>query len=104
MPKSFQTFKRDSVRVGGVAWAQGVGIEKVEVKIDNGGWQDATLSTEDTIETWRQWSWQWDDATEGSHQLTVRATNADGDTQTSDRARIRPNGTTGWHSVQFRVE
>jgi DMSO/TMAO reductase YedYZ molybdopterin-dependent catalytic subunit len=104
VPKSFQTFPRDQVRVGGVAWAQTVGVERVEVKVDDGDWQDATLADEDTIETWRQWSWQWDDATEGTHKLTVRATTKDGDTQTSERARIRPNGTTGWHSVQFRVE
>jgi DMSO/TMAO reductase YedYZ molybdopterin-dependent catalytic subunit len=104
VPKSFQTFPRDRVRVGGVAWAQTVGIQRVEVKVDDGAWQEATLATEDTVETWRQWSWQWDDATEGTHKLTIRATNKNGETQTSDRARIRPNGTTGWHSVQFRVE
>jgi DMSO/TMAO reductase YedYZ molybdopterin-dependent catalytic subunit len=104
VPKSFQTFPKDKVRVGGVAWAQTVGIERVEVKVDDGDWQQATLATQDTVETWRQWSWQWDDATEGTHKLTIRATNKNGETQTSDRARIRPNGTTGWHSVQFRVE
>lgn len=104
VPKSFQVLPKDKVRVGGVAWAQTVGLEKVEVKVDKGDWQDATLSAEDTVETWRQWSWTWDEATEGTHTLTVRATTKDGDTQTSDRASIRPNGTTGWHSVQFRVE
>ncbi len=103
VPGAFQELPRDKVRVGGVAWAQTVGIEKVEVQVDNGPWQLADLATEDTTETWRQWSWQWDDATEGSHRLTVRATTKDGTTQTSDRARIRPDGTTGWHSVQFRV-
>ncbi|MEV7397495.1 molybdopterin-dependent oxidoreductase [Aeromicrobium sp. NPDC092404] len=104
VPRSFQAFPADKVRVGGVAWAQTVGIEKVEVRVDKGPWQQASLGTEDTIETWRQWSWEWDDATPGNHTLTVRATNKDGDTQTSERASIRPNGTTGWHSVQFRVE
>ena len=67
VPKSFQTFPKDKVRVGGVAWAQTVGIERVEVKVDDGDWQEATLATQDTVETWRQWSWQWDDATEGTH-------------------------------------
>ncbi len=104
VPKSFQTFKRDDVRLGGVAWAQTVGIEKVEIRIDDGPWQLATLGEEDTVETWRQWMWKWDDATEGTHKATIRATNSNGKTQTSERARIRPNGTTGWHSVQFRVE
>ncbi len=104
VPTSFQTFKAGAVKFGGVAWAQSSGIEKVEVKVDNDDWQDATLATEDTIETWRQWSFASPELTSGNHKLTVRATNADGETQTSDRARIRPNGTTGWHSVQFRVE
>ena len=104
VPKSFQTFSRDKVRVGGVAWAQNTGIQRVEVKVDNGAWQDVELAAEDSIDTWRQWSWTWDQATSGTHQLTVRATNQDGDTQTSDRARIAPNGSTGLHSVQFRVE
>jgi DMSO/TMAO reductase YedYZ molybdopterin-dependent catalytic subunit len=104
VPKSFQAFAKDAVRMGGIAWAQTVGIEKVELSIDKGEWVEAELGTEDTVETWRQWSYQWDDATTGVHQVAIRATTKDGETQTSDRAPIRPNGTTGWHSVQFRVE
>ncbi len=104
VPQSFQTFPRDNVRVGGVAWAQNTGVRRVEVKVDSGPWQDVDLAAEDSIDTWRQWSWTWDQATAGTHQLTVRATNQDGETQTSDRARIAPDGSTGWHSVQFRVE
>jgi DMSO/TMAO reductase YedYZ molybdopterin-dependent catalytic subunit len=104
VPQSFQTFPRDNVRVGGVAWAQNTGVQGVEVKVDSGPWQDVELAAEDSIDTWRQWSWTWDQATSGTHQLTVRATNQDGETQTSARARIAPDGSTGWHSVQFRVE
>lgn len=104
VPKSFQAFAPDKVRMGGVAWAQTVGIAKVEVSIDKGEWVEAELAAQDNIETWRQWSYQWDEAEEGVHQVAVRATDNNGDTQTSDRAPIRPNGTTGWHSVQFRVE
>ncbi|MCW2790235.1 MAG: molybdopterin-binding oxidoreductase [Aeromicrobium sp.] len=104
VPTSFQAFPQDRVRFGGVAWAQTVGIAKVEVSLDKGDWVEADLAPEDTVETWRQWSYEWRDATPGNHQLTIRATDKDGTTQTSERARIRPNGTTGWHSVQFRVE
>jgi DMSO/TMAO reductase YedYZ molybdopterin-dependent catalytic subunit len=104
VPKSFQAFPKESVRMGGVAWAQTVGIAKVELSIDKGDWFEAELADEDTVETWRQWSYQWDDATTGIHTVQVRATTKDGTTQTSDRAPIRPNGTTGWQSVQFRVE
>jgi DMSO/TMAO reductase YedYZ molybdopterin-dependent catalytic subunit len=104
VPRSFQTFTRDRVRVGGVAWAQHTGIQKVEVRIDDGAWQLVELAAEDSIDTWRQWSWSWDQATPGTHQLTVRATDRNGETQTPDRAPIAPDGSTGWHSVQFRVE
>jgi DMSO/TMAO reductase YedYZ molybdopterin-dependent catalytic subunit len=104
VPTSFQSFRRDEVRVGGVAWAQNTGVQRVEIRVDDGPWQDVELATEDSVDTWRQWSWTWDRASVGNHQLTVRATNRDGETQTSDRASIAPDGSTGWHSVQFRVE
>lgn len=104
VPKSFQAFPRDKVRMGGVAWAQTVGVAKVEISIDKGEWVEADLAAQDTVETWRQWSYQWDEATTGIHQVAIRATDNDGKTQTSERAPIRPNGTTGWHSVQFRVD
>lgn len=104
VPASFQDLPRNAVRVGGVAWAQTVGISKVEVKIDNGDWNEADLADEDSVDTWRQWSWEWTNATPGNHQITVRATNADGELQAAERVPIAPNGSTGWHSVQFRVE
>ncbi|CAN5423921.1 sulfite oxidase [soil metagenome] len=104
VPRSFQTLSADAVRAGGVAWAQTTGVEKVEVQVDEGQWQQVTLGTQDTLDTWRQWSWQWDDATPGLHTLTVRATDKSGQTQTSERVTPRPDGATGWHSVQFTVE
>ena len=105
VPKSFQTFPRDKVRVGGVAWAQNTGIQRVEVKVDDGPWQDVEPGRPRTASTpGASGPGSGTDATAGTHQLTVRATNQDGETQTSDRARIAPDGSTGWHSVQFRVE
>jgi hypothetical protein len=46
--------------------------------------------------------WVWD-ATPGDHVLTVRATDATGQTQTSAYADPAPNGATGWHQRQLRV-
>ena len=103
VPRAFQSLPADAVRVGGVAWAQTTGVAKVEVRVDEGDWQTATLATQDTLDTWRQWSWQWDSATPGTHTLTVRATDRSGTTQTSERVPPRPDGATGWHSVQFAV-
>ncbi len=104
VPRAFQTMPADAVIVGGVAWAQTTGIAKVEVRVDEGDWERASLATQDTLDTWRQWSWQWEDATPGIHTLSVRATDRSGETQTSERVTPRPDGATGWHNVQFTVE
>ena len=75
---------------------------KVEVSLDGDSWQDGRLADEDTIQTWRQWVYEWD-AEPGSYTIAVRATDKDGDTQTSRRVPPRPNGATGWHSVSVTV-
>ena len=48
-----------AVPIAGVAWAQHVGIERVEVAIDDGPWASAELGGEDSIDTWRQWVYRW---------------------------------------------
>lgn len=72
--------------IAGVAWAQHRGIEKVEVRIDDGPWSRADLAIQDTTDTWRQWSYPWK-ATPGGHTVTVRATDQTGQTQTEKRTR-----------------
>ncbi|WP_433731762.1 molybdopterin-dependent oxidoreductase [Actinoplanes sp. CA-051413] len=90
------------VTVAGVAWAQHRGITKVEVQVDNGPWAAATLAPVVSVDTWVQWSYSWP-ATAGKHTLRVRATDKDGQTQTSTPAAPAPDGATGWHSVQVTV-
>jgi hypothetical protein len=90
------------VPVAGVAWSQDRGIRSVEVRVDGGPWHRARLATEDSVDTWRQWMWEWE-ATPGNHRLEVRATDKTGYTQTSRRAPIAPDGSTGWHSVTVMV-
>ncbi|MFI6831630.1 molybdopterin-dependent oxidoreductase [Kribbella sp. NPDC050241] len=103
VPKGFATIKAGPAVAAGVAWAQQRGIRKVEVQVDSGPWQEATLAAEDTIDTWRQWTFRWD-ATPGNHKLTVRATDGDGDLQTAQRAAPRPNGSSGLHNTVVMVE
>ncbi|MGA7147779.1 MAG: molybdopterin-dependent oxidoreductase [Microbacterium sp.] len=88
--------------VAGVAWAQTVGIERVEVSIDDGEWQEATLSSPVNDDTWVQWFVDWD-AAPGSHFITVRAVNKNGDLQIQDRAPIAPNGSSGWQRTLVQV-
>jgi uncharacterized protein HemX len=88
--------------VAGVAWSQARGVDKVEVRVDQGDWHVAELGTQDGVDTWRQWVWHWN-AKPGNHTIEVRATDATGYTQTSARAPIAPNGSTGWDSVNVTV-
>ncbi|MBO1332592.1 sulfite oxidase [Streptomyces sp. VRA16 Mangrove soil] len=102
-PKPFARPKAGTVMVAGVAWAQHRGIDKVEIRVDDGPWEEARLATEDTRDTWRQWSYPWD-ATKGGHTLTVRATDRTGETQTEKRTPTIPDGASGWHSVVVTVD
>lgn len=91
-----------SVTVAGVAWAQHRGISRVEVRVDDGVWSDAELLEEPTVDAWRLWRWQWP-ATPGSHTLSVRATDGEGQVQTEALAPPAPDGATGWHTVRVDV-
>ncbi|MFD3918278.1 molybdopterin-dependent oxidoreductase [Streptomyces sp. NPDC058595] len=102
-PRPFASPKAGPVTVAGVAWAQHRGIERVEVRVDGGEWNPAELAAEDSVDTWRQWMWEWS-ATPGNHTLEVRATDRDGDTQTDKRVGTVPDGATGRHSVVVAVD
>jgi len=92
------------VVVAGVAWAQQRGIASVEVRVDSDGlWQPAELAAEPTIDSWRQWVWQWE-APVGKHTLTVRATDADGQVQVAEPGPPAPDGATGLHTIYVYVE
>ena len=89
--------------IAGVAWAQTRGIQQVEVRIDDGPWTPAELASELNETTWRQWKLAWD-ATPGRHQISCRATDGTGATQTESRSRPIPDGATGWHSIVVFVD
>ncbi|MGZ0710557.1 molybdopterin-dependent oxidoreductase (plasmid) [Coraliomargarita sp. W4R53] len=88
--------------IAGMAWAQTVGIERVEVKIDDGEWTSATMSTPINADTWVQWYLDWD-AEPGTHYVAVRAVNKNGDLQLEERAAIAPNGSAGWQRTLVTV-
>ncbi|MDX2376461.1 molybdopterin-dependent oxidoreductase [Microbacterium sp. LRZ72] len=88
--------------IAGVAWQQHVGIRGVEVQVDDGPWQQADLARAMSDDTWVQWSLAWT-AKPGEHRIRCRATNAQGETQTSERVGVVPDGATGWHEVTVAV-
>lgn len=102
VPVAGRTLTAGPQPVAGVAWAPHRGIDRVEVRIDDGPWQEAELSDTVSDHTWRQWLLRWD-APPGEHRLTVRATDGTGEVQTGQISDPPPDGATGWHSVTVTV-
>ncbi|MDR7085976.1 DMSO/TMAO reductase YedYZ molybdopterin-dependent catalytic subunit [Aeromicrobium panaciterrae] len=90
------------VNVAGVAWEPNVGISGVEVRIDGGDWQKATLAKVPNVDTWVQWAFQWD-ADKGDHTIEARAINNNGEPQTGEFAGVLPDGATGYPGIGVKV-
>ena len=67
-------------RITGAAW--GAPITKVEVKVDDGPWVEATIDRSNEAEfAWRIWSLDWASPPAGEHTITSRAIDASGRVQ-----------------------
>ncbi|MHA7155440.1 molybdopterin-dependent oxidoreductase [Arthrobacter sp. TMN-50] len=102
VPQGNSTVPAGAVTIAGYAWAQHRGIEKVEVRADEGQWQTARLGTEISRDTWRQFSAEVK-LEPGSHTVQVRATDATGRVQADQPSPVAPDGATGLHTVSFTV-
>lgn len=90
------------VVVAGTAWAQHTGIERVEVRVDQGPWQPAELTTEYSIDTWRQWKFVWQ-ATKGNHTLECRAIDQKGMPQIERYQAPAPDGASGLDDRTYTI-
>ena len=102
VPRRNETVRAGRVAIAGVAWAQQIGIEKVEVRIGSSDWKKATLALDFSDDTWRQWKYEFN-AKPGEYQVQVRATNKAGETQTQEVSRPDPDGATGYHTRKIKV-
>jgi len=70
-------------KVLGVILGDGTPIKSVEVKIDEGPWQPATLDAATTKDkySWKLFTYTWNGATPGAHTITSRATDINGKVQ-----------------------
>ncbi|ANW66439.1 molybdopterin-binding protein [Mycobacterium sp. djl-10] len=107
-PTSFQRVSGGQLTIAGTAWAQGRGISKVEVRIDDDPWQTAELATEVNKFTWRMFRLT-TAVPPGQHTVSCRAFDGTGTMQAEERLPLInpgpvPDGATGWHSILFTME
>ncbi|WP_258067110.1 molybdopterin-dependent oxidoreductase [Arthrobacter sp. GMC3] len=100
VPRSGATTSTGSTTAAGLAWAPERGISAVQVQLDGGAWQEATLAAALNKDTWVQWEVTLSTGA-GNHELKVRAVDGSGVLQTSEVAPPAPNGASGFHTIQF---
>ena len=114
VPVSGSTVTAGTTAVGGVAWSPTVGIERVEISIEDAMevrareafsddfWEEVELANVESNETWVQWRHNWE-ATAGEWVMRVRATDSTGFTQSPFVVAPAPNGAEGFHTTVVRV-
>ena len=75
------TANAGSHKVSGFVLNDGTPIRSVEVKVDDGPWQQATLDPQASQFTWKLFSFDWQGAQPGEHTLVSRVTDVNGKVQ-----------------------
>jgi DMSO/TMAO reductase YedYZ molybdopterin-dependent catalytic subunit len=84
-------------RIIGAAW--GAPIAKVEVKIDDGPWEEAKIDETDTAEfAWTLWYLDWQGPAKGEHTITSRAIGKQGQIQPAMDDPVIAKKHTFWES------
>jgi hypothetical protein len=73
---------RPTADVGGIAYAGSRGVSRVEVRVDEGEWLEATLRAPLSETTWVVWRVQLP-VSQGDHAFAVRAFDGQGQPQTA---------------------
>src|SRR5579863_1744838 len=73
--------KGGAYEILGFVLNDGKPLKSVEVQIDNGAWQKATLASTNTQFSWKLFTYRWEGATPGEHTLVSRVTDAEGAVQ-----------------------
>jgi hypothetical protein len=68
----------DSYQILGIVLNDGTPLRSVEVKIDDGPWQKASLDPSNTQYSWKLFSCAWNRPGPGEHTIVSRATDARG--------------------------
>jgi DMSO/TMAO reductase YedYZ molybdopterin-dependent catalytic subunit len=90
------------VCVRGYAWAPPVGVDAVQLQVDEGPWVDAELGADLGPDAWRPWTAPWQ-AMPGTHRLRVRCRTTTGHWQEEAATTPYPQGVRGVHAVTVQV-
>jgi DMSO/TMAO reductase YedYZ molybdopterin-dependent catalytic subunit len=101
-PRQGEKVAESPLVLAGVAWAPTRGIDKVEVRLDEGEWIECELTSPLSDKAWVQWRIE-TNAGPGRHTAQVRATDGTGTTQTAQKVPPAPNGATGHHAIEFEI-
>jgi DMSO/TMAO reductase YedYZ molybdopterin-dependent catalytic subunit len=86
--------QRKLVPIGGIAHAGARGISKVEMRVDDGPWQEATIRTPLSQTTWVIWRYDWP-FQPGKHAFTVRCYDGSSTPQIVQAMPPAPSGASG---------
>lgn len=98
-------FERDGqvyIPIGGIAYSGAKGISKVEVNINDGGWQEVMLREPLSDTSWVIWRYDMP-FQPGETTFVVRTYEGDGTPQIEDQAGTFPDGATGYDNVRTRI-
>jgi len=71
----------NSHNIMGFALNDGTPLRAVEVKIDNGPWQQAEILPDATRYSWKLFKFAWENATPGDHEIVSRVIDVNGQIQ-----------------------
>jgi DMSO/TMAO reductase YedYZ molybdopterin-dependent catalytic subunit len=95
----------DKVPIAGIAFAGNVGISKVEVSMDGGNsWQEARMKKPISINSWVLWYTEWNPDSQGTHVISVRATDGTGKIQPVGFHEPFPDGSSGYNMIEISVQ
>jgi hypothetical protein len=101
IPSPGDVLSPSMLRVHGVSFSGKRGISRVEVSTDGGSsWADARLKPPLSPYTWVLWQYDWHvPSMEVQVSVLARATDGNGDLQTSEETPAYPDGATGYPRV-----
>ena len=102
VPRAKSKHPAGRVVFGGFAWAPRAGVGSVEVRVDGGEWESATIMEQENGDSWALWKADLDMGV-GEHRVAVRVIDGDGVPQIEDERDVLPSGATGLHEIEITV-